>query len=533
MSLLENFNLVYGSDMRILDLSVEVNASTGIGSQFHLEPFHTMRWVGTFAGSESVFADDQSIAFRGHQTETMIPHLPIPPWPLGVPLAKTIIVDSKCHIYCHNADLEIEGKQVGVAMLILAPPFHCASIQLPASLGGLGKMLDKVPAIPKLKAALGGLHKLNAQMAKIDGLNRKLQGILEGARVGQVAGSAVLGTLEVLQQMRQASDEVQDGQREQGLGVDAHPMHAAQEMLRSEADYQKARNAVEQGGKPGVEYYQRAHEMDLLSRKIHRRELETRALVSAYEEAQLEVQQQRELRGGVKASTPKHCPLKKAEHKLRSVSHALQESVSKTKRDKACLACKGAEQDTLLGQLPSAPTHKPLGVMLPSLTSFSASSFAHTVKIGMSPASYWRMQLKVLAIVSADLIDYGLGLVGDALLVDGPSSRVGSWVAELASGAFQGLAGSRMRAYGQDAPLDFSVPIKTGSLLAGGLIQGRAEFYFRALDANEPSSESGAQETAIVASRVGVDGPGRAFDTVQVHEHEAAAGLHFEIPEIW
>lgn len=546
MSLLDNFNLVYGSDMRVLDPSVEVNAVTGIGSQFHLEPFHTMRWVGAYEGSKSVVADHQSIAFRGHKTETMIPHIPIPPWPLGAPLAKTIIVDSKCHIYCHNPDVEIEGKQVGIAMLVLAPPFHCASVPVPASLGALGKLFDKVPGVAKLKGALGSLHKLNEKMAKLDEVSRKLQVLLEGLRVGQILGAAAIGTVEAVQEILADEDakESADAHQEDSAESEAEqakksPFAASQEMLRSNADYQKARIALERGGKPGVEYYQQAQEIDRLACDVDARERKLRALLGEQQAAQRELARQGQKDPQQRQAHRLQALAKaKLKQRLKSLGQDIEAQAREAARDKAKIATKRARQDALMAQVPSPPNHTQLGVMLPSLTSFGISAYAHSVKIGMSPASYWGMQLKVLAIVAADLVDHALGLVGDALLVGGPSSRVGSWVAELASGAFQGLAGSRMRAFGLDSPLDFSVPIKTGSLLAGGLIQGRAEFYWGNCGQDEkpksghPASKPG-DSSEFVASRVGLDGPGTIFDSVQVHHQDHGSGIVFDIPELW
>lgn len=569
MALLDHFNLVYGTDARILDPSVEVHAATGVGPQFQLETGHTMRWIGAFEGSKSVVADRQSIAFRGHKTETMIPHLPIPPWPLGVPWLKTVMVDSKCHIYCHNPDVQVEGKQVGIAMLLLAPPFHCASIQLPASLNGLAKILDRVPAVSKMKAALGRLHQINEKLAKLDELGKKAQQVIEGARVAQILGTAALEAYHKAQELWQDDQDLSKAPPEQ------NPFHVSQELLRADADYRSAAIAIEKSGKPGVEYYKRAQELDALERDMHERDLQTRSKFHRSDRNKEELDQlesQRHRIGAQRAShqeradalrnriarlhrrarlglqspgleglkvqanqVSRNLDALKAKHQALDCAHQaieqnqrnLQQDIARdraqSKRDtQHCKLLKQA-MDSSLADMPSAPATKQLSVMLPSLTSFSATFFLHSVKIGMSPASYWGMQLKVLAIVMSDLIDYGIGLVGDALLVDGPASRVGSWVAELGAGALQGMAGSGLRAWGSLDCLDFSVPIKTGSLVAGGLIQGRAEFYWRADDQTQASS----------AYRSGLDLPGQDHDCVQVLQPEAQPGIDFEIPKVW
>lgn len=519
MALLENFNLVYGSDMRVLDPSVELNALTGVGPQFHLEVFHTMRWVGAFEGTRTVFADHQSIAFRGQRTETMIPHLPIPPWPAGVPLLKTIVTDSKCHIYCHNSDVEIEGQSAGVAMLALAPPFHCASIQLPAALDGLGKALDQIPGVGKIKRALGGLSKLNAQMAKLDAAGQKVRQLMQGAQFAQVLGKAALEAVDVVKdwvdEPREAATVGEGTSQEE-------PYHAAKELIRVDADHRNAKRALDSNGKLGPDYYEREQDIQALAAKLHQRGLQTRDRIGRYKATKDELR-----RLDQQGFAPERFSTKQdLEFKAQALRSDIAKDGAQSMRDRARLDELRKSQDRALAELPSPPSHKDLAIMLPSLTSFSASFFAHSVKIGMSPASFWRMQFKVLAIVSADLIDYGLGLVGDALLVDGPSSRVGSWVAEVACGALSGGLASSMRAFGTDAPLDFSVPIKTGSLLAGGIVQGRAEFYW-----GKPNSN--AQDAQMLASRVGMDAPGQDMDEVTVFKSSTAPGIELPIPPVW
>lgn len=584
MSLLEQFNLVYGADWRVLDPSIEVDAATGLSPQPQLEVGHAVRWVGKFSGADSVTADGQKIAFRGHKTETMLPHVPLSPPYIGVQLAKTIVVDSKCHIYCYNPDVEIEGKQVGIAMVLLAPPFHCASIQLPAGLDKLAQALDKIPGLTKLKGALGGLHKLNEKFAKLDALGKNAQKVLEGARMGQILGSAGVEAFRALQELWDDEEEASGTDPD----PEPHPFHASQDALIADADYKNAGRA--RSGKPGAEYYQLAQEADGLDCEIQGRGLDERRMldeqIQAYQELKLLEHEGAKIDGRMEAheerqkalrhritrlsrrarlGEPVHgtqdlhaefarakefaddlrtqqnaraCARSKIQERIDHLGRALEKSGRQSREDRKRLDQLRESQARSLAQMPSAPSHKQLAVMLPSLTSFSVTFWLHSVKIGMSPASFWRMQLRVLAIVVADLIDYGIGLVGDALLVDGPTSRVGSWVAELGSGAMQGMVGSALRTWGTQDRLDFSVPIRTGSLLAGGLVQARAEFYWAPPKSDKSSEGSIKEEEAtlereLLGRRIGVDAPGRSLDIVSVHQGEHAPGIDFEIPPIW
>lgn len=581
MSLLENFNLVYGTDMRVLDPSVEVNAVTGIGPQFHLEPFHTMRWVGQFEGSTSVVADNQSFAYRGHKTETMIPHLPIPPWPIGAPLLRTIFLDSKCHIYCYHPDLEVQGKKVGVAMLGLAPPFHCASLKVPANLGKLGSLVDKLPGVSKIKGALGQLHEVNEKLAKIDAFSQGLAQVLEGARVAQVLGAAAMDLFNDVDGLETPQDTTNMGNP--GIsGEKAHPFEGAQEMLRADADYQKARLSLAQGDKAGVSYYQSARELESIRSCLHQRKLLERAELQESQDlartnerldrdlstieteiasqdrsatrhqvakqfrqrrARLGIHPQADLDQGHRDIADKQhalrakCRQMRAQKErnadqLRRLRASIKRHQARSQEDRERQATLRASQQADLARLAPSPTHKQLGVMLPSLTSFSASFMQHSVKLGMRPSSYWNMQLKVLAIALSDIIDHAIGLVGDALLVDGPSSRVGSWVAELGAGALQGVVGTPIRAWGHCDRLDFSVPIKSGSLVAGGLVQARAEFYWSLSDLSDPENKDG-DKAQYLASRSGFDLPGRTFDAVQVLNASTGPGVEFTVPPVW
>lgn len=576
MSLLENFNLVYGNDMRILDPSVEVNALTGIGPQFHLEPFHTMRWVGDFEGSSSVMADHQSIAFRGHKTETMIPHIPIPPWPFGAPLLRTILLDSKCHIYCHNPDIEIEGNQVGIALIALAPPFHCASLQVPATLGKLGSLGAKIPGLSRVKGALGKLHKINHALARFDEVSSDLHKLLEGARVAQVLGCAVVDALDAMDEKPSPQHEASG---ECAVATAEHPFHTSQEMLRADADYQKARLALNQGDKADAVYYQHAQEIKTLEESMHRTQLDLRKqlherqvldrhrarlderiqaldkevvahdLVQAKIHGELRLSNRRARLGvktegiakthdalerGAKVQRLSHDKLRRlrCEHerstgRLRSLQEEIQSHRAQLEKNQQRRSSLRSSQREHLASLAPSPTHKQLGVMLPSLTSFSASFMQHSVKTGMSPASYWGMQLRVVAIAMSEIINHAIGLVGDALLVDGPTSRVGAWVAELGAGALQGAVGSSLRAWGGSDRIDFSVPIKTGTLVAGGLVQARAEFYWSL------SEDTDQEVLTHLGHRTGTDLPGRDFDSVQLFGTHEGPGVDFTIPTVW
>lgn len=585
MGVLDQFNLVYGTDARILDPSIEVNAVTGIGPQVHLEPFHTVDWlVGGIDASSSVVADDKNIVFRGHKTEKMIPHLPLPPWPAGAPLLKTIAVDSKCHIYFHNPDVVVEGRSVGIAMVLLAPPLHCASLPVPTSLKGL------IPGLKSVKNALSGLHKINKGMAKLKMLQHRLQKAMGVAEMAQITAIAAMGARAWFSRISGEEPTTPDAK-----GV----YWACAETMQAHADYQEARKKLRSSPQPlEPAYFTEKSRVGLLEKEIEGHDLHTRALMAeqrrtmqradeAFErlrriEAEKERSRDEErilveqthrtagriawLRAQMQAQTVPNgasdVEALRREHresqlrrrgmesskerqeqswrhavqhkeaclaKVRQLQSTLQdESLARSKKEAQVKAIRTRQGRRLDQAMPTLEMMDPLGVMMPSLTSFVPSFFQHSVKVGMSPQSYARVSLKVAAIVASDIVDYALGMVGDALLAGGPDAPVASWVAELAGSAMQNMVGSPLRSWGLEDRLDFSIPLASGTLLGGGGAQAKVEFHWRFTQ--QEGEGTWVRETGL---RVGADLPGSEMDRVKIVTASATPGLEFELPEIW
>lgn len=583
MSLLHHFNLVYGTDARILDPSVEPNAVTGIGPQLHLEPFHLMRWlVGEFPCSKSVIADDQAFVFRGHKTEAMIPHIPIPLWPVGPALLKTIIVDSKCQIQFHNPQVQVEGKSVGVALMLLAPPLHCASLPLPAQAGRAFKGLSKV------RDAMGRLHRINRRVAQINAFNKKLSAGFEVARKLQVAGAAFQGVLQSLATIRGETQNSTESYR------------PVQEMLRSSADYDKAQRKLDACPDPlEVSDIDNQAKIESLERQLRVLELQERDLKEQQHEAMLTstalsqeiralntdldreeknarllevklAEQRRRLRlaQAQGAATPlsvrydrevlkQRAALVRCRERLEKKRARVQRQESKRriwlntfknldrKLDRQARAqmqtkqerrSRQVKQRNRLAKAQASALTQQVNIMMPSLTSFFASFMMHSVKVGMSWDSYWRMSLKVLALMLVDVLEHALGLFGDALLNAGPSAPVSVWVAELAGGLFQGVVGSPLRSWALNDSLVFKVPVQTGSLVGGGFAKLRSEFYWKLQEGDD--SPHWVEASGV---RSGWDVPGQSLDGIHYGSIKAppptkpalAPAIAMGIPEVW
>lgn len=575
MNPLEQFNLVYGADWRIVDPSVEANAVTGVGVQFHLEPGHRVSWPQShLSASQSVFADGFAIVFRGQKTETLIPHLPIPPWPFGPGLAKTIIVDSKCHINCHNPDVKIEGQSVGVALVLLAPPLHCASLPVPAS----AKV--KLPGLKKLKDGLRGMHRLNKGLAKVAQLQKKLEGSLDNMRKLQVAATAAVALPEWVTSKLPPSVGPQ-------LATDGQPPNpkVLQELVKIQADYREAKRRLAACEQPiDPEYFAAGEELSLLDKELRaenrkarvwvqerhvqtleltaleqearfskrRRMQKERLLKSVHADLEQETRRMRlagasgqwvdqgriDARAQTLASIQRQVDAdrercaqidRKKQNLLRRLAFTqtkIQGSLDdRTKiQERRCALNRSRQQK--LAAASSEPLTTQLAVMIPSLTSFCASAHLHSVKVGMSLAGYAKMMMRVYAVICSDVLNHYLGLLGDALISDGPGSPVSGWVAELAGGVLQGLVASPLKSWGAKDTLELKIPVCTPSGILGRFAKGKAEFRWRF----DPEQEGGrwVPENAF---RAGVDLPGGRAD--QVFMSPSAPGVDFEIPEVW
>lgn len=534
VSWLQRFNFVYPADLRILDPSVEKNAMTGVGPQLHIELMHRVQWIsGSAQCTRSVLADRQALVLRGHKTEGMIPHLPIPPTPAGLPLVETIVLDSKCQLLFFNPKILVEGKQVAVAQLIFAPPLHCASVELPAKLPFADKLMTKG------KAAMQGMHRVNRKIAEFQQSLQKLEEPLKKARMAYL--SALHGAKFLDPENGTASGE--------DSCVAAHPLGRLGTLAQGYLRYEKALSAVQRSKEAlSPEFFERAAKREELNTELEGQRLQERQLIFAHRQSRSERERyaaasahnqrrvdthRRELRetqrriakaqktaarqrlvrqpkGGATLRAQRGETLVTSADTLRSAKqelqdkqqslqklreqgdhlnrdlhrqhaklNALQDSLAKnaqaqeTKREEL-KAMDRADKAELARQGPGSNS-KALGILIPSLTSFSASFASHRVKVGMSQESYFHGLARVGAVMVSDLVDHALGLVADSLLNAGPSAPVSAWVSQLAGGVMQSLVASPLRQWGSGQDISFSIPVGLDGIVDKSLVKAQIE----------------------------------------------------------